>query len=58
MELNKRCWLSNSTQDTEFRLPPTLCSGGKATAHLKAIAHVPPNKLYIAQKAVRKLEQN
>jgi hypothetical protein len=46
MELNTRCCLSNSTQDTELRLPPTLCSGGNATAHLKAIAHVPPNKLY------------
>jgi hypothetical protein len=31
---------SHSTPDTEFR-----CSGGRATAHLKAIAHVSPNLL-------------
>jgi hypothetical protein len=33
--------------DTELRLGANLCSGGKATAHLKAIAHVSSNLLYI-----------
>jgi hypothetical protein len=32
-----------SARDTEHGSPPEICSGSKATAHLKAIAHVSPN---------------
>jgi hypothetical protein len=30
-----------------YPFPTNLCSRGDGTAHLKAIAHVPPNLLYI-----------
>jgi hypothetical protein len=39
----------NSVKALETRsstYPPDLCSGGKAIAHLKAIAHVSPTLLY------------
>jgi hypothetical protein len=40
LQCNSTHDISHSTRDIELRLAAKLCYGGKATAYLKAIAHV------------------